>query len=162
MQFRKFDPQHVFVPAGVQREPVVGNHVCAALRFGQVRQPQARDSVEAQLARRHHAAVAGNDAVVFVNQDRVGKAELADAGGQLRYLRVVVGSAVSRVWHKVGRRERFNRGRERYVCHLAMSPGCWGGRSVCSRGPSARTRCRARSAKYARRAGMLLRLLERP
>ena len=44
----------------------------------------------AELPRRQQPAVAGNDAVVAVDQDRVGPAELADRGGDLRHLRIAV------------------------------------------------------------------------
>ncbi|GJD81227.1 hypothetical protein NBEOAGPD_4473 [Methylobacterium gregans] len=87
--------QHLLVPAGVQRDPVVGQHQRGALLLGQAGDPDARDAVEAEPARRGHAPVAGDDDAVVVREDRVGEAEALDRGRELRDLLVGMGARVA-------------------------------------------------------------------
>jgi hypothetical protein len=55
------------------RQLVVGEHIGAALRRREVRQDDARHLVEAEQMRGEHPpAVAGYNAVLFVDQHRVG------------------------------------------------------------------------------------------
>src|SRR5262244_3989074 len=61
-----------------------------------MRELDARHLGHAELARRQHAAVAGDDAVLAVDQYRVGEAKLADAAGDLRDLGVAVSPRVAR------------------------------------------------------------------
>ena len=76
---------------------VVGEHIGAALRRREVRQDDARHLVEAEQMRGEHPAVAGDNAVLFVDQHRVGEAKFADRGGDLRDLLVAVRARVSGV-----------------------------------------------------------------
>jgi hypothetical protein len=62
-----------------------------------VRQDDARHLVEAEQTRGEHPAVAGDNAVLFVDQHRVGEAKFADRGGDLRDLLVAVRARVSGV-----------------------------------------------------------------
>ena len=71
------------------------------LKIGQLAKTRRR-SLElflghAELARRQDAPVAGDDAVLAVDQHRVGEAKLVDAAGDLRDLGVAVGPRVARV-----------------------------------------------------------------
>jgi hypothetical protein len=43
-------------------------------------------------------AVAGDNAVLFVDQHRVGEAKFADRGSDLRYLLVAMSASISGVW----------------------------------------------------------------
>jgi len=63
---------------------------------------------QADLPRGHDAAVAGNDAAVGIDQHRVGEAEFAHAGGELRHLRLGVRAAVARVGNELINGERFD------------------------------------------------------
>jgi hypothetical protein len=53
--------------------------------------------LETQLPGGEKAAVAGNDAGIGVHQNRVIESELSSAGGDLRHLRVGVGSRIPHV-----------------------------------------------------------------
>jgi hypothetical protein len=57
------------IPAGVERQLVVGEHIGAALRRREVRQDDARHLVEAEQMRGEHPAVAGDNAVLFVDHE---------------------------------------------------------------------------------------------
>ena len=74
---------------------ILGEHIGAALRRREVRQDDARHLVEAEQMGGEHPAVAGNNAVLFVDQHRVGEAKFADRGGDLRDLLVAVRARVS-------------------------------------------------------------------
>jgi hypothetical protein len=59
-------------------------------------QDDARHLVEAeQIGGEHHPAVAGDNAVLFIDQHRVGEAKFAHRGGHLRDLLVAVRARVS-------------------------------------------------------------------
>ena len=62
LQVGKLNLQHFGVPSGVQRQPVVGNHISAFLRVGQVVESDARHVGQSQLACSEHSAMSGNDA----------------------------------------------------------------------------------------------------
>jgi hypothetical protein len=62
---------HLEIPAGVERQLVVGEHIGAALRRREVRQDDARHLVDAEHMRGAHPAVAGDNAVLFVDQQAV-------------------------------------------------------------------------------------------
>jgi hypothetical protein len=53
--------------------------------------------LQAELSRRQHPAVARDDAILAVGQDRNGPAELADAGHDLRHLSIGVGARIAGV-----------------------------------------------------------------
>jgi hypothetical protein len=101
-QVGQLDPQQRLVPAGVQRQLVVREDVGALLRLGPAAGDHHRHLGDAELARRHHAAMAGDQPAALVHQDRCGPAPLADAGGDLRHLRVGVRACVPRVRHQPG------------------------------------------------------------
>ena len=75
----QFDRQQLLVPAGLLGELVVGQDIGALIGLAQVRQPAGRHCVDAEELGRFHAAVAGDDLLGIVDQDRVAEAELLDA-----------------------------------------------------------------------------------
>jgi hypothetical protein len=96
-QLANFEREHLEIPAGVERQLVVGEHIGAALRRREVRQDDARHLVEADQMRSKHPAGAGDNAVLFIDQHRVGKAKFADRGGDLGDLLVAVRARVTGV-----------------------------------------------------------------
>ena len=72
--------EQVLVPAGLEREFVVGEDVGALLVLGHVVEPQTEHLGHAEPLCRGHAPVAGQDRSRLVDQHRVGEAELLDAG----------------------------------------------------------------------------------
>jgi hypothetical protein len=96
-QFGELQRQHRLVPAGIEREPVVGDHVGALLRRRQVRKLDHRHLGEPQLACGQQPAVTGDHTVLAIDQDRVGPAELGDAGGDARDLLVAVRARIAGV-----------------------------------------------------------------
>ncbi len=86
--------QHRIVPARIEGEPVVGEDVGALLRLAHVPELDHRHHVQLELPCRQEPAVAGHHAIVAVDEDRVGPAELEDRGGDLRDLSVGVGPGV--------------------------------------------------------------------
>lgn len=54
-----------------------------------------------KLPGRRHTAMAGDDAVLFVDQHRIGKAELADRRRDLRDLLLAMGAGVARVGNEI-------------------------------------------------------------
>ena len=75
----QLDREDIAVPAGVQRELVVGDHVGPALRRAQVGQPERRHALQAEQLGGLDPAVTGDDLVLIADQDRVGEAEALDA-----------------------------------------------------------------------------------
>ena len=71
--------QQLPVPSGLLGKLVVGQHIGALIGIAQVRQPARRHRVDAKELGRFHAAVAGDDLLRIVHQDRVAEAELLDA-----------------------------------------------------------------------------------
>ena len=59
-----------------------------------MRQDDARHLVDAEQMRGEHPAMAGDNAVLFVDQHRVGEAKFAHRGGDLRDLLVAVRARV--------------------------------------------------------------------
>ena len=80
-QVAELERQQLRVPAGVQRQLVVGDDVGALLRLAQPGKLDDRHVCHAELAGRQQPPVSGDDAVLAVDQDRVGPAELADGDG---------------------------------------------------------------------------------
>ena len=64
---RILSSRRIEIPAGVERQLVVGERIGAALRRREVRQDDARHLVEAEQMRGEHPAVAGDNAVLFAS-----------------------------------------------------------------------------------------------
>jgi len=60
----QFDAQHLLVPPGAQRQPVVGQHQSAPLRFGQVVENDDRDFPQPEFPGGKQARVARDDHAV--------------------------------------------------------------------------------------------------
>ena len=100
----QLEPQQRLVPAGVQRQLVVGQHIGALLRLAHVRELDHRHPLQPELACRQHPAVPGDDAARAVDQHRVRPAELADAGRDLRHLGIGVGARVAGIRDQLAQR----------------------------------------------------------
>jgi hypothetical protein len=78
--------------------------------------PQARRRGHPDLSRRLHAAMAGEDAVFAVDQDRIGEAEATNALRDLTGLLARMGSGVARPWPELVKRNNFNKAGGHRVC----------------------------------------------
>ena len=78
-QALQLDRQKLLVPAGLLGELVVGQDVGALIGLAQMRQPAGGHRVDAEELGGFHAAMAGDDLLVIVDQDRIAEAELLDA-----------------------------------------------------------------------------------
>ena len=110
--------QQLIVPARGGRELVVSDDVGPLLRFGEMLQPHHRHLGETKLPCRHQPAVASEDSVDLVDQDRVGEAELDHRGGELRHLILAVGARVALVGAQPLDRPQLDALRQR------RQPGC--------------------------------------
>ena len=72
-QALQLDREQLLVPAGVQGKLVVGQDVGAFFGRGEVREAQAGHRRHADRSGGKHPAVAGDDAVAVIDQDRVGE-----------------------------------------------------------------------------------------
>ena len=97
VQLVKLGGEQFLVPAGVERQLVVGDAVGAHLLRRQVRQADHRHRVEPEPARRQDAAVPGDHLELVVDQDRHGPAELDQRRRQLGDLVVRVRARIARV-----------------------------------------------------------------
>ena len=96
----ELDRQDIAIPAGVLRKLVVGDHIGAALRLGQVRQPERQDALNPEELCCLDPAMAGDDLVLIADEDRVGETEALDASGDLLDLLLGVGASVFGVGRK--------------------------------------------------------------
>ena len=95
-QLLQLERQQLFVPAGVEGELVVGQHIGPLLGRRHVVDPQARHGRHPKFSRGLDPAVAGEDAIVSIDQDRIGEAEAADAVGDLSDLLARMDAGVAR------------------------------------------------------------------
>ena len=103
-EIRQLEPQQRLIPAGVQRQLVVGQHVSPLLRLAHMRELDHRHLLQPELSRRQHPAMAGDDAVCAVDEHRVRPAELADAGSDLRHLGIGMGARIARIRDQLAQR----------------------------------------------------------
>jgi hypothetical protein len=89
--------EEFLIPACVQGQLVVGEHVSLAIGGAQMRQPYRRNVGHADELCCRHPAMAGQDGIVVVNEDRVGEAEVLDALRQLSDLALGVGASIAAV-----------------------------------------------------------------
>jgi len=90
----QLDAQHFLVPAGIERQAVVGQNKGAPLRFGQMVEDDDRDFGHVQFACGEQAGVAGDDDPVRPGQDGVGPPELGYRGRDLGDLFVTMRARV--------------------------------------------------------------------
>ena len=74
----EFDRQHLGIPSGVVGQFVVGNDVCAFLRFGEMLDLDGWNFGDAELASGGDPSVAGNYRVRLVDEDWTGEFEFPD------------------------------------------------------------------------------------
>ena len=70
LEVGQFNLQQFHVPAGVQRELVVGDDIGALLRLAPAARDHHRNLSQAQLTRRQHPAMAGDQRAALVDQHR--------------------------------------------------------------------------------------------
>jgi hypothetical protein len=63
--------EHFEVPAGVERDAVVGKHQLASLQVGQPAQDNDRHFAEPQLARGRQAPMTGDDVAVGAHENGI-------------------------------------------------------------------------------------------
>ena len=100
----QLDCEDLAVPAGVQRQLIVGNHICPPLGLGEVRQRHGWHRGQAEQPGRHHPTVPRDDLARVADQHRVSKPEPRDAVGDLPNLLLAVGSGVRSEWLQRRRR----------------------------------------------------------
>ena len=87
---------------------VVGDDQRAALRFGEVAEHQHGNFSHFQLAGGSESCVAGNDAVVGINENRIRPAELLNGCGNLVDLGSRVGAGVILERNEIAHRSLFD------------------------------------------------------
>ena len=110
--------QQLPVPAGLLGEPVVGQDVGALIGVAQVRQPACGHCVDTKELGGFHAAVASDDLLRIVHQDRVAEAELLDALCDLPNLLPRMRSGIVWVRPQLAHRRVFN-------LHIASLEKIW-------------------------------------
>ena len=93
----QFHPEHLFIPAGIERQPVVSQHQRAPLRFCQMVQDDNRNFGHAQLAGGQQARVTGNHDPVRCDQERICPAEFPDGRRDLCHLLVGVRARIAHI-----------------------------------------------------------------
>ena len=96
-QLCQFEGQQFLVPARIQRQAVVGDHIGTLLCGAQVAQFNDRDFGQFQLPGSGQPSMPGDDAVVAVHQDRIRPAKLHDAGRDLGDLRRRMRARIARI-----------------------------------------------------------------
>ena len=86
--------QQRLVPAGVQRDLVIGQAQCPGLCRREMAEAQHRHRRQPQPLGRQYPAVAGNQHAIGVDQHWIDEAELADAVRNLPHLGVRMGAGV--------------------------------------------------------------------
>ena len=112
-QLAELELQEIEVPAGAERDLVVGDPERALLRLREMRQHDRRHLGHPQRLRRQQPAVAGDDRALGIDQDRVGEAELPDRGGDLLDLALRMGAGVAGIGDQAGDRPVADRQRSR-------------------------------------------------
>ena len=93
----QLDRQHLLIPAGIERQLVVGQHIGPPLRRIEMGQAQRRHAVHAEQLGGLDPAMAGDDLAVVADQHRIGEAEPLDAVGDLPNLLLGMGAGIAGV-----------------------------------------------------------------
>jgi hypothetical protein len=112
-QLAELELQQVEVPAGAERDLVVGDPQRPLLCLREMRQDDRRHLAQTEGLRREQPAVPGDDPALGVDQHRVGEAERPDRGGDLLDLPLRVRPGVARIGDKAGDRPADDRQRVR-------------------------------------------------
>ena len=129
-QVGELDPEQRVVPAGVQRQLVVGQHVGALLGFGPAAGDDYRRLRPAEQACRQHAPMAGDDAALLVDEDRDRPSELTHGAGDLRHLRVRVRAGVAGGGHQALQRPALHLVCGPVAAYAGLAPTPWQSGSV--------------------------------
>jgi hypothetical protein len=122
----QFDCQQLLVPARVQCELVVGQHIGSPLRLIEVSEAHRRHTFHADQLCGLDPPMARDDLAVLPDQHRVGKAEPADAVGDLPDLLFGMGAGIAGIGPKPPNRHRLDRHRLDGVRHQGLrGDGCW-------------------------------------
>jgi hypothetical protein len=151
----QLDCQHLAVPAGIEGQLVVGQHIGPALGRIEVGQAQRRNTLHAQQLCGFHPAVAGDDLVIIADQDRIGEAEALNAVGDLPDLILGMEAGVFRERPQTcdGHRLHGNRGRGGSAAAVILFQGhlttswLFNGLNVHDNASTAMRRQRLRAAK---------------
>ena len=100
-QIAEFQRQKIPVPARLFGQPVVGEDVGPLLCLRQMSQFDHRNRGQPQHLGRHHPAMTGDDAILAIDQHRIGKAKLPDRAGDQRHLRRAVGPGIPGVGDEI-------------------------------------------------------------
>lgn len=104
----EFQPQQVLVPARLLRQPVVRDRIGPQVSFGEVRQHQGRDQRQPELLGGLHTAMSRNEPAPVIDQNRLGEAELADRGRELRDLLLGVSARIALRGLEIARRPHLH------------------------------------------------------
>ena len=96
----EFSREQSVVPAGVEGQLVVSDHVGSALSGRQMVEDHHGHRVEPEALRSFQPAMASDDLAVGGGEHRICPAEFDDAGGDLGDLLLVMGSRIARVGAK--------------------------------------------------------------
>lgn len=102
-EFLQLERQEVTIPTGELGQPVVGNHIRPDLCRRQVVNAHRRNVPHAEQLCSLDPAVASDDAVRAVDQDRINKAKFLDTGSNLLDLTRRVGAWIAVTAPKLGR-----------------------------------------------------------
>lgn len=112
LERRDFRTQHLFVPARVQRQLVVGNNQRPLLRWRKVGQHNDRHFFHPELPGSEKSGMPGDDDAVAVHQNGIRPAELPDTGSYLGDLLVRMRPRVAGVGQERANRPEFDLGGE--------------------------------------------------
>ncbi len=101
----QLDCQNVLIPSGELSNAVVREAIGAKLIGGQTADAQDRDLLDTQPPCSVHAAMAGDDCIISINQNRVHEAELAHRRHDDSDLLFVVGASITLIGLESGRSE---------------------------------------------------------
>ena len=104
----QFFRQNLLIPACIECELVVRQHIGPLLRRGHTLQPHTRDLSHSQKLCGRKPAMAGEHHVVLVDEDGIGEAETLDTVGNLPDLLAAMDPRVARIGLQGPRREIFD------------------------------------------------------
>ena len=100
--------EQVLIPAGIEGQAVVSQHIGAPLRLGPASSDHDRYLGNPKLLGRKDPAMAGNDTASFIHEHRIGPAPLLNGGSDLGDLRRRMRTGVAGVGHELGHGATFD------------------------------------------------------
>lgn len=104
----KLDCQQLLVPASIERELVVDEHIGAPLSRIEMSEAHSRDVLQADQLCSLDSAVTGDDLAILADQYRVGKSEPPDAVCDLPDLLLGMGAGIAPIGPQARHRHRFD------------------------------------------------------